>query len=91
VNFVHVFVDFILIAQYRSHDEQILRYLNQTLFRVNFFKSVFRETQQFAQENENEHFNFSKFHIMSYYFDFIRKYDTINDYDISHDESNINT
>jgi hypothetical protein len=28
VNFVRVFVDFILIAQYRSHDEQILRYLN---------------------------------------------------------------
>jgi hypothetical protein len=23
---------------------------------------------------------------MSHYFDFIRKYDTINDYDISHDE-----
>jgi hypothetical protein len=48
VNFVRVFVDFILIAQYRSHDEQTLRYLNQTLFRVNFFKSVFRETRQFA-------------------------------------------
>jgi type IV secretory pathway VirB3-like protein len=28
VNFVYVLVDFILIAQYRSYDEQILRYLN---------------------------------------------------------------
>jgi hypothetical protein len=28
VNFVRVFVDFILIAQYRSYDEQTLRYLN---------------------------------------------------------------
>jgi hypothetical protein len=86
VNFVRVFVDFILIAQYRSHDEQTLRYLNQTFFRVNFFKSVFRETRQFVQENENEHFNFSKFHVMSHYFVFIRKYDTTDDYDISHDE-----
>ncbi len=86
MNFVRVFVDFILIAQYCSYDEQTLRYLNQTLFRVNFFKSVFRETRQFAQENENEHFNFLKFHVMSHYSDFIRKYDTIDDYDISHDE-----
>jgi hypothetical protein len=86
VNFVCVFVDFILIAQYRLHDEQILRYLNQTFFRVNFFKNVFRETRQFAQENENEHFNFFKFHVMSHYSDFIRKYDTIDDYDISHNE-----
>ncbi len=86
VNFVRVLVDFILIAQYRSHDEQILRYLNQAFFRVNFFKSVFRETRQFVQENENEHFNFFKFHVMSHYSDFIRKYDTTDDYDISHDE-----
>jgi hypothetical protein len=86
VNFVRAFVDFILIAQYRSHNEQILRYLNQTLFRVNFFKSVFRETRQFAQKNENEHFNFSKFHVMSHYSDFIRKYDTTDDYEISHNE-----
>ncbi len=63
-----------------------MRYLNQTFFRVNFFKSVFRETRQFAQENENEHFNFFKFHVMSHYSDFIRKYDTTDDYDILHDE-----
>ncbi len=86
VNFVRVFIDFILIAQYCLHDEQTLRYLNQTLFRVNFFKSVFRDTRQFAQKNEKKHFNFFKFHVISHYFDFIRKYDTTNNYDISHDE-----
>ncbi len=43
---IRVLIDFILIAQYRSHDEHTLRYLNHALYRVNFFKSVFRETRQ---------------------------------------------
>ncbi len=43
---IRVLIDFILIVQYRSHDEHTLRYLNHALYRVNFFKSVFRETRQ---------------------------------------------
>ena len=34
-----------------------------------------------------EYFNFLKFHVMSHYVDFIRRYETANEYDTSHDKT----
>lgn len=78
--------DFILITQYRSHDDGILRYLNHALYRINSFKEVFRQTLSIEQKIEESHFNFPKFHVLSHYASFIRKYEAANEYDTSHDE-----
>jgi hypothetical protein len=86
LNFIRIFVDFVLIAQYRSHNEKILQYMNHVLYWMNCFKSVFRHLRSFDKDINEEHFNFSKFHVMSHYIDFIRKYETTDEYDISHDE-----
>jgi hypothetical protein len=86
VNFIRALVDFILIAQYRSHDDSILRYLHHALYRINFFKEIFRQSRSIVQKIEKDHFNFSKFHAFSHYADFIRRYDAVDEYDTSHDE-----
>ncbi len=86
VNFTRAFVDFILITQYRSHDDFILRYLHHALYRINFFKEIFRQIRSIMQKIEEDHFNFSKFHAFSHYVNFIKRYDAVDEYDISHDE-----
>jgi hypothetical protein len=86
VNFTRVLVDFILITQYRSHDDFILRYLHHALYRMNFFKKIFRQIRSIMQKIEKNHFNFSKFHAFSHYMNFIKRYDVVDEYDTSHDE-----
>ena len=35
-------VDFILLAQYKTHDDETLRYLEQALYRIDKTKVVFK-------------------------------------------------
>ena len=53
---------------------------------MNVYKKIFRHLRSQNKNISNEHFNFSKFHVMSHYTDFIRLYETTDEYDISHDE-----
>jgi hypothetical protein len=86
MNFTRAMINFILIAQYRFHDDSTLRYLDQTLFRLNAYKKIFRSTRSIKHEIEKNHFNFSKFHAITHYVDFTRRYEIANEYDTFHDE-----
>jgi hypothetical protein len=86
LNFIRVLIDFILIIQYRSHDDNILLYFEHVIHRMNIFKSTFRSARSSNKDIDEEHFNFFKFHVMIHYAEFIRKYETTDEYDISHDE-----
>ncbi len=86
MNFIKALVDFVLLTQYRSHDDSILQYLKHALHRMNAFKSMFRSHRSLNKKTNEEHFNFLKFHIMIHYAKFIRKFEITNEYDISHDE-----
>jgi hypothetical protein len=86
LNFIQALIDFILMTQYRSHDESILQYLQHAIYRMNVFKSIFVSARSSNKETKKEHFNFFKFHVMTHYIAFIRKYETANEYDIAHDE-----
>jgi hypothetical protein len=86
LNFSRVLVDFVLITQYRSHDENTLRYLNHVLYRMNFFKDEFRHLRSQNKNIKENHFNFFKFHVMSHYSNYIRKYEIINEYNTFHDD-----
>jgi hypothetical protein len=86
VNFTRVLVNFIFIAQYRFHDNFILRYLHHVLYRINFSKEIFRQSRLIMQKIEINHFNFSKFHAFSHYANFIKRYDAVDEYDTSYDE-----
>jgi hypothetical protein len=87
IDFTKVLMNFILIAQYRSHDESTLKYLNHVFSRINFFKKVFRQSRSIEQNIEEDHFNFLKFHVISHYSNFIRKFEASNEYDTFHDEA----
>ncbi len=87
MNFIKALVDFVLLAQYRSHDDSTLQYLEHALHRMNAFKSVFRSHRSLNKKTNEEHFNFLKFHIMTHYAEFIRKFGVADEYDISHDEA----
>ena len=53
---------------------------------MNFFKIFFRHLRFANVKFENEYFSFFNFYIMIYYSNFIRKYEMINKFNISHDE-----
>jgi hypothetical protein len=86
LKFSRVLIDFVLITQYRFHDENTLLYLDHVLSRINSFKNEFKHLRSSDKNTKNDHFNFFKFHVMSHYSEFIRKYETADKYDTSHDE-----
>ncbi len=67
-----------MLAQYTSHDEDILRYMQHALFRWNKLKKVFQHLQSLDTDTQQKHFNISKFHAMTHYANFIRQYDVID-------------
>jgi hypothetical protein len=86
LKFFRALIDFVLITQYRFHDENTLFYLDHVLSRINSFKNEFKHLRSSDKNTKDDHFNFLKFHVMSHYSEFIRKYKTIHKYDTSHDE-----
>ncbi len=85
MNFIRALIDFMKMTQYRSHNDNILQYLQHVLYRMNIFKSIFVFARSSNKETKKK-FNFFKFHVMIYYVAFIHKYKTINEYNIAHDE-----
>ena len=78
-------IDFVMLADYWSHSDETLWYMNQVLYWINKLKEIF---WHFCSKNENdrEYFNFFKFHIIMYYSEFIYKYESVNEIDSSHFE-----
>ncbi|MCJ1466076.1 hypothetical protein MMC07_004695 [Pseudocyphellaria aurata] len=87
LDFCQAFVDFILIAQYCSHDDTTLSYLDQALMRINVYKEGFQDIRR-TDGNVEKRFDFPKFHVMSHYSDHVRKFDTTDGYDMAHFEAN---
>ncbi len=87
MNFIKVLINFILIIQYKSHDDSMLTYLRHVLYRLNIYKKIFRQSRSIVHEIEKNNFNFFKFHVITHYVDFIKKYETANEYDTFYDET----
>ncbi|MCJ1470389.1 hypothetical protein MMC07_009034 [Pseudocyphellaria aurata] len=87
LDFCRVLVDFILIAQYRSHDNTTLSYLDQALMRINVYKESLRDIRR-TDGNVKGRFDFPKFHVMLHYSDHVRKFGTTDGYDTAHFEAN---
>ncbi len=65
------------MAQYKSHTNKTLRYMEHTLYRINQTKAVFRDgrrTDTMIRASKSGHFNFSKWHVMSHYPEWIKYY-----------------
>ncbi len=62
---VRVFLNFVMLTYYRSHDNQTLKYINYALYWINKLKNVFREFRV-DKRNQEEHFNFLKYHVFAH-------------------------
>ena len=68
-----IIVNFIMLAKYRSHDEQIVKYIKATLYKIDLFKKIFRNNRFENKTKNQNYFNFFKWHIMKHYSHFIRR------------------
>ncbi len=79
-------IDFIMLAQYTSHDEDTLRYMQHALFRWNKLKKVFRHLWFLDTDTSQKHFNISKFHAMIHYANFIHRYDVVDNVNMKYEK-----
>src|SRR6266436_1200354 len=80
-------VDFILLAQYKTHDDETLRYLEQALYRIDRTKVVFKQFRPIDKATDEGHFNFPKFHAMTHYSSCIQEYGAADNFDTEHSEA----
>ena len=57
------------------------------LKRINLLKDIFAPYWPVNKITEVGHFNFSKFHIITYYLEYIQLYSAVNEVDILHNKA----
>ena len=67
LQYARVMMNFVLIAQYTTHDEKILKYMKQAIYQINCFKWAFADYQPINKKDGKPHFNISKLHLITYY------------------------
>ena len=61
-------IDFRTLAQYGSHDGNILQYMEHALYQMDMLKSAFRKYRiNTGDKDESENFTFSKFYAIAHY------------------------
>jgi hypothetical protein len=80
-------VDFILLVQYKTHDDETLCYLKQALYRIDRTKVAFQRLRPVDKKTEEGHFNFPKFHVKSHYTTYIKEYGAADNFDTEHSEA----
>ena len=81
---VRIFLNFIMLMFYKSQNENILKYITKVFRRMNKLKIEFVDFRFVFKKIEKNHFNFFKFHVMNHYIKFIRLYDNVDQFNISH-------
>ncbi len=86
VHFAQAVIDFMILVQYHLHDEEILQYLEHTLFWLNKLKNVFRHLRSERSDTDVNHFNISKLHVMTHYASQIQRYNSADNFNTKHNE-----
>ncbi len=80
LQYIQAIIDFVHMAQYKSHTNSTLYYIKYALYQIYQTKRAFRDTCQtdtMIREGKNEHFNFLKWHVISHYPEWIKRYRSI--------------
>ena len=67
-----VILDLVILARYRSHNGDTIRYLLAALARIDLLKEVFRAYRPLDKTTGKGYFNFPKFHSISHLPEMIR-------------------
>ncbi len=81
MQFVRAVVDLVMLAEYRTHDEDTLGYLDQAISRIDNLKEYFRNLRPKDKHTGEGQFNFPKFHVLVHYTDFIKNFGTLDGFD----------
>jgi Plavaka transposase len=80
MHFTRAVCDFVIMAQYRTHDEETLRYMHHALYRIDMLKGVFQSFRPKAKDSDTGHFNIPKFHALVHFEENIRLYGCADGY-----------
>ncbi len=87
VHFIWAVVNFVMLTQYTSHDEDTLQYLSHVLFWINKLKNVFWHLRPVDSDISEGHFNILKLHVMTHYAQHIHQYSSADNIDTEHSEA----
>ncbi len=79
-------IDFIILAIYCFYNKTILLYIQYTQKQFNILKKIFIKYRLINIKTKEVYFNIFKFYIISYYRKFIRKFNTINNFNIKNNK-----
>ena len=80
-------LDFTMLAQYISHNNEILRYIEHVLYRLEKTKIAFEHHQPINFKLCHPTFNYPKFHTISYFVQCIWDYGSAVNYDTAHSKA----
>ena len=77
-------LDFTMLAQYVSHNEEMLRYMEHALYRLEKTKIAFEHHWPIDSKLYRLTFNYPNFHAISHFVECIRDYGSAVNYDATH-------
>ena len=87
MHFTWAVVDFVILSQYSSHDDDTLQYLQHTLFWMNRLKNIFCHLHSVNSDINAGHFNLLKLHVITHYAEHIWQYSTADKVDTKYSEA----
>lgn len=70
-------MDFVMLARYASHNDDILGYMAAALDRLDKLKNGVQSLRPTSRETGEPHFDLSKLHVMTHPVDFIHLYEQL--------------
>ena len=77
-------LDFAMLAQYVSHDEETLCYMEHAFYRLEKTKIAFEQHRLINSKLCQQTFHYSKFHAISHFIQYIWDYGSAINYDTAH-------
>ncbi len=87
IQFARVILDFIILSQYVSYDDETLRYMEHALYRLENIKITFEHHQPIDSKLCQPTFNYPKFHVISHFIQCIRDYSSAVNYDTAYSKA----
>jgi len=75
-----------MLATYYFYDEIILLYIQYTRKQFNILKKIFVKYRLINVKTKKAYFNIFKFYVISYYKKFIKKFNTIDNFNIKNNK-----
>ena len=80
-------LDFTMLAQYVSHNDKTLRYMEHALYKLEKTKIAFKHHRPIDSKLCRPMFNYPKLHAVTHFAKCIRDYGSAVNYDIAHSEA----